>query len=378
LLTPALAEAVHNELTSPARPINPEAMLRAQRTLGNRATRDLLHGGGGLPIQRKPANIDQIWPVNYDGTGKLLNVVPPRADFRTTTAINSDARDGWVTPTDQLKGGHLLKKELGGPDNDQNVVPWAIATETQFTSFEKDYQDAIDLDVKAATASSRPFDATVHAKATFEDRPDLEVSDSDLDGAGWPNGDALREDRKKKFREVAEKFSHIPTKVAVDVTGVSGPALSFAKAGTDVAPKYVRNDAALKKPFKPQPYDFEISPVGVPRAWKMVENTWRVNGDEVRKQLQHEWSHRTDWGFAAGDGGTVANLKLFETRLKAHVENVNNTQIKGIYRGTTVVIHYLNPITNQWACTLPDGRLQCAWILGPGQLNTLLSIGSVK
>jgi len=110
----------------------------------------------------------------------------------------------------------------------------------------------------------------------------------------------------------------------------------------------------------------------------MVEDTWKVNGDAVRKQLQHEWSHRTDWGFGAGDGGTVPNLQLFETRLKAHVETVNNTQIKGIYRGTTVVVHYLNPTTNQWVCTLSDGTLQCAWTLGAGQLNTLLSIGSVK
>jgi hypothetical protein len=281
-----------------------------------------------------------------------------------------------VDPGDQLKGGHLLKKEFGGPDNDENVVPWSLVTEREFTQFEEQYQKAIDADVAKAASATTPFTATVRTQATFEDRPDLEATDADLDNAGWVSGQP-RADRKKKFAEIAENFSHIPTKVSVEVLGVTGPSLLFDRSGVGVAPKYLRNDAALKRTFNPTPYVYDPSP-NLPRTWVRVEATWKNQSDLVRKQLKHEWAHKTDWGFGPTDGETVANLKLYETRLKDHVESPGTTQIRGVYRGTTPVMHYLDQATSKWVCTHLDGRLYCAWRLGAGQVNSLLLNGSVK
>src|SRR5438552_13541562 len=110
-------------------------VLQLQRSLGNHTVSKLL-------IQRKPSDINGTFALNYDNTGKLLNAGAVRATTgRRTAIINAQLTKGWVTPNNlQLTGGHLFKREFGGPDDDTNVVPWATSNEAAFGVTEDEYK----------------------------------------------------------------------------------------------------------------------------------------------------------------------------------------------------------------------------------------------
>ena len=322
-------------------------------------------------VQRKPADIHGAFPLKYAADGTLVNAPAVRGPVGRAALINWKIREEWVTPNQTLLGGHLFKREFGGPDNDTNVVPWVPDAEKKFTTFEEQYSNAAKADAIMAKA---PVDATVTTEAIFVDRPEFEVQDAELNSAGWGPTTPGRDDRKNTYHTVAERMSEIPNSVTVVVSGLPSGPKQFTAAKTDIEPPYVRNPAALQPAFVPTQPVFTMNP-GLPKVLKKAN--WVQNGDAGVKKLSHEYGHAGDFGVTGN--WKKANGQAFETALETHITAPATVQILGTYRSTQEVLHYVDLATNLWACTKKDdGALVAAWKLATSQLDMLLSSGIVK
>jgi hypothetical protein len=365
-------------------------IIHLQRTLGNKAVSRLLPArpisNGVLArsslIQLKPADINGTQDIDYDSTGKLLNPPAPRArGLKRSIVINSQLKEGWVTPNVQVMGAHLIKAEYGGPDNETNVVPWIQSTEDRFGLFEGEYRAAADKDAKQAALAATAFKATIHAKATFADRPDLLVNDGDLDTAGWGPADVKRQERKDKYTDVAEKFSGIPNAVKVEVSGLTEGTKKFEVAAGEIAPTYAKNPEAVK-PGYVVPTRFVRNATEArlfPKIpdWDAFKKAKVKAVDDVarQKKLNHVAArHAVDFGVA---GNTMEHLKTLEATLSTFIADAaNQEQIVGMYMGKEV-LHYVNNATRLWACTSATGELVAAFRLSVGQHDILTTKGKV-
>jgi len=365
-------------------------IIHLQRTLGNKAVSRLLPArpissgvlARGPLIQLKPADINGTQDINYDSTGKLLNAPAPRArGLKRSIIINSQLKDGWATPNTQVMGAHLIKAEYGGPDNETNVVPWIQSTEDRFGLFEGEYRAAADKDAKQAALATTAFKATIHAKATFADRPDLLVNDGDLDTAGWGPADVKRQERKDKYADVAEQFSGIPNAVKVEVTGLTEGTKKFEVAAGEIAPAYVKNPEAVKPAYEvPTRFVRNATEARLfPRIpdWDAFKKAKAKDPADVarQKKLNHVAArHAVDFGVA---GGTMEHLKTLEATLSAFIADATNQeQIVGMYMGKEV-LHYVNTASRLWACTTATGELVAAFKLSVGQYDILTTKGKV-
>jgi hypothetical protein len=324
-------------------------------------------GSGRESLQLKPADIRHNFALTYGSDGTPTNASAARGTVSRAALINWRIREGWVTPAETLIGGHLFKREFGGPDDDTNVVPWKNEAEASFTDFE----DAYSLAAKRVA----PITATVTTEATFVDRPEFEVEDSELDAAGWAPTVPERDGRKDQFHKVAEHLSGIPNTVKVEVTGLPSGTRSFTATKAEIEPPFVKNPAALKPDFVPQKPVFTMSP-GQPRVLKKA-NWTSSPPDKPQKKLQHEWRHAADFNLTGSWNKT--NGPAFEDAIDKHIQASATTQILGTYRSTQNVLHYIDLSTNLWACTdESDGSLIAAWKLGQTQADLLLVSGIVK
>lgn len=319
------------------------------------------------PMQLKPADIVGSFNLGYDNNGALTNVAADRGPVGRAALINWQIREGWVTPNKTLIGGHLFKREFGGLDNATNVVPWTPEAEQRFTVFEDQYT----LAVRAAA----PIIATVSTVARFVDRPEFVVTSAELDAAGWAAAAPDKALRIAQFDKVADLLSEIPNEVEVKVTAPGGLMEKFEASRADMEPPFVKNPAALLPAFTPAKPVFTMNP-NVPRLLKKVVN-WSNQKDKSLKFLQHEWAHAPDFGVPGK--WNPQQGRLFEQAIETHIMAPATTQILGTFRGTTEVLHYVDPNTLLWACTAPgDGQLVGGWELGQLQFDMLMTTGTVK
>ena len=368
--------------------LNSSDIIHLQRTLGNKAvsrllpprsiSRKALHTG--LHIQLKPANINGTKDLVYDATGTLTNVAAPRAKgLKRPLVINAQLKAGWVTPGTPVMGAHLVKAEFGGPDDETNVVPWGQTTEDRFSIFEDEYKAAADKDAKQAATTNTGFAATINTHATFADRPDLLVSDEDLNTAGWGPVDAKRQERKDKYAEVSERFSGIPTAVRVEVTGLTEGAKRFEVAATEIAPVYTKNPEAVKPGYVvPLRYTRNATePRLFPKIadWTAYKKAKPKPPDDVarQKKLSHV-ADRHPAHFGVKNNG-MAELEKLEKFIGNFIANPHNEQIVGTYKGINV-LHYVDA-DQLWVCTTPTGELVAAFKLGDNQYAILLAEGRV-
>jgi hypothetical protein len=353
---------------------SPADVIHLQRALGNHSLSQLL-------IQRKPADIDGTFALSYDNTGKLLNAGATRATTgRRTAIINAQLTKGWVTPNNlQLTGGHLFKREFGGPDDDTNVVPWLTSNEAAFGIIEDQYRAAADTDAALAAKSNQPFTATVKTNATFVDRPDLQLTDGELDTAGWTSTDPERPRRKAQFDDVADKFSGIPTAVTVKVTGLSGGDKTFTRAADQIAPAFTRNPEAIK-PSYVLPSRFTRNATAT-RAFSRIPDWDKYKGktkdpDDVYrgKKLNHvAANHGADWGIK---GNSMAVLQQLEGILDTFIRDTGNEQIEGVYLlGKIDALYYLNDASRLFVAVDTGGKLISGWKLDPAQYIKLTTKG---
>lgn len=114
-------------------------------------------------IQCKPKNITKSHKLKLNKSGEIQNPEAGRVDPPVSYPMNTLIALHLINH-DDLKGGHLFKREYGGADNYSNVVTWSERSEDAYTVFEEDYltkarQGAIDAD-KAVTY-------TINTAATF-------------------------------------------------------------------------------------------------------------------------------------------------------------------------------------------------------------------
>ncbi|UJP03544.1 MAG: DUF4157 domain-containing protein [Nitrosomonas sp.] len=178
-------------------------------------------------LQLKPNDIDATYPINIGLDGKSTNPKGTRKNTSHASAINKLVEKSTVSPAVELIGGHLHKREYGGEDNDQNVVPWSAACESSYsTDFEQKYEAKFDAHKGSAL--------TFIAKAKFANK-DLGLTGS----AEWENEqDKEIPSRKKillekKLDPIREVLERIPTEVETSCADVD-----FKKSGTDIAPVY--------------------------------------------------------------------------------------------------------------------------------------------
>jgi RHS repeat-associated protein len=93
-------------------------------------------------------------------------------------------------------------------------------------------------------------------------------------------------------------------------------------------------------------------------------------------QIQHAFDrHKSHFGL--GGKWNPQKGKLLQEIIEEHVESPSVRQIPGTYRGRPV-IHYLNEQTGLNVFTYPNGDLWSGWILGPEQLRSVLTSGSLR
>ncbi|WP_205010691.1 DUF4157 domain-containing protein [Nitrosomonas oligotropha] len=178
-------------------------------------------------LQLKPNDIDATYPINIGLDGKSTNPKGTRKNTSHASAINKLVEKSTISPAVELIGGHLHKREYGGEDNDQNVVPWSATCESSYsTDFEQKYEAKFDAHKGSAL--------TFIAKAKFANK-DLGLTGS----AEWENEqDKEIPSRKKillekKLDPIREVLERIPTEVETSCADVD-----FKKSGTDIAPVY--------------------------------------------------------------------------------------------------------------------------------------------
>jgi len=349
-------------------------VVQLQRSLGNHTVSRLL-------IQRKPADIDGTFALNYDNTGKLLNAGAARATTgRRTAIINAQLTKGWVTPNNlQLTGGHLFKRELGGPDDDTNVVPWLASNEAVFGLVEDEYRAAADKDAVAAAKSNQPFTATVKTRATFVDRPDLQLTDKELETAGWTDTDPERPKRKAQYDDVADKFSGIPTSVTVKVTGLSVGEKTFTRAADQIAPAFTRNPDAIKPTYVlPSRFKRNAAETRVLSKipdWDKYKGKTKDPEDVYRgKKLNHlAANHGADWGVK---GNSMAVLQQLEGILDAFIRDTGHEQIEGVYLlGKIDALYYLDDASKLFVAVDTAGKLISGWKMDQTQYTKLTTKG---
>ena len=117
-----------------------------------------------IPLfQLKPNDIDAKYSIKIGLDGKSTNPKGTRKNTSHAAAINKLANDSKVSPSQTLIGGHLHKREYGGEDNDQNVVPWSETCESSYsTDFEQKYEAKFD--------AHKGSDLDFIAKAKFADK----------------------------------------------------------------------------------------------------------------------------------------------------------------------------------------------------------------
>jgi hypothetical protein len=349
-------------------------VVQLQRSLGNHTVSRLL-------IQRKPADIDGTFTLNYDNTGKLLNAGAVRATTgRRTAIINAQLTKGWVTPNNlQLKGGHLFKREFGGVDDDTNVVPWLESNEAAFGVVEDEYKAAADKDAATAAKSNQAFTATVKTNATFFDRPDLQVSDDDLDKAGWTSTDPDRAKRKNQYDDVADKFSGIPTTVTVKATGLSVGDKTFTRSADQVAPAFTRNPEGIKPtygiPNRFKRHATETRKLSTILDWNKYKGKKKDPDDVYRgKKLMHVIdNHGVDWGVTKN---SVPDLERLQGILETFILNTSNEQIEGVYLlGKIEALFYVNDTSKLFVGVDTAGKLISGWKLSDDQYTKLTTKG---
>jgi hypothetical protein len=85
--------------------------------------------------------------------------------------------------------------------------------------------------------------------------------------------------------------------------------------------------------------------------------------------------HAADFGVTGT--GNRANITRFQAAMEQHIADPATQVINGTYRQTIPVTHYVNPNTGLNVMKDAAGNYLSGWRLNPGQLNNVLTRGSL-
>jgi len=95
-----------------------------------------------------------------------------------------------------------------------------------------------------------------------------------------------------------------------------------------------------------------------------------------RGQLQSKFKHADDFGVTGNYNN--ANAALFDDAIQVHVNSPDVLTIPGTYRGTTPVIHSVDPVSGlNVVRSRTTGEFITGWQLNPDQLWNVLNRGSL-
>jgi hypothetical protein len=165
------------------------------------------------PTQLKPKDIKGTHTLSVDAAGNVTNGEAGRDAVPVSYPLNALIFHKIVKASPVI-GGHLFKREYGGPDDFSNVVTWGQGSEDAYTTFENQYLG--DARTAATTGEEGAHDRTIKTEATFKTK---KVNVSNM-GAG--DGDKSREAtdaRHKLSKLISGGLETIPEKVKVTAQG---------------------------------------------------------------------------------------------------------------------------------------------------------------
>jgi Colicin D len=93
------------------------------------------------------------------------------------------------------------------------------------------------------------------------------------------------------------------------------------------------------------------------------------------RQVEEKYSqHANDFG--VNDPRGRAGFDKFDSALKQLVDDPDTLHIQGTYRGQPAILNY-NPDSGLCVIQSPDGRFISGWKLSPGQVQNVLTRGSL-
>jgi hypothetical protein len=188
-------------------------------------------------VQCKPKDIRKTHKLKLNKDGAIQNEEADRVDPPVSYPMNTLIALGIINH-DDVKGGHLFKREYGGLDNYSNVVTWSERSEDAFTVFEDDY---LDKAREGATAAKTTVTYNVKTKASFGEAG---VSREDLfPGPNQPQGKAFDTARHKVWRLTKNALETVPTSVDVSLSDLSEVS-PFSRDGSKMLDKKVTPSAA--------------------------------------------------------------------------------------------------------------------------------------
>jgi hypothetical protein len=159
-------------------------------------------------LQLKRADIDTEYTLPVS-EGKITKSPAKRTPW-AQKRLNQLAAAGGLEVVDgadpPFRGGHLLKAEYGGPDDETNVVPWYKTMEEAYGLFESWYESEIQAD-NTVTA------VRLSTKAKFKQPSRASVLA--LSDPNEPTPTILRDEH---VDDVADMLSEIPDSVRVQVS----------------------------------------------------------------------------------------------------------------------------------------------------------------
>ncbi len=170
--------------------------------------------GAGI-IQCKPNNIKKNHKLKLNRNGEIQNEEAGRVDPPVSYPMNTLIALR-IIDHDDVKGGHLFKREYGGPDDYSNVVTWSERSEKAFTVFEDDY---LKLARQDAEAANKTVTYKVQTEANFGNAG---VTKADLfTGPNQPRGKDADNARHKVWSLTKKSLETVPTSVDVSLNDLS-------------------------------------------------------------------------------------------------------------------------------------------------------------
>lgn len=163
-------------------------------------------------IQLKPADINKKWDLQFNMKGQVQKPGADRNSIPVSCPLNYVLDRKYIKGPEAI-GGHLFKREYGGPDDYTNVVTWSKGTEGHYTGFEERYEGKGG---EKARQEKAPTITEVQTRATFETSTRANDIDTQIDYVD----SVTAKPNRNLFKDLLNKaIETIPAKVTCQSEG---------------------------------------------------------------------------------------------------------------------------------------------------------------
>lgn len=167
----------------------------------------------GSVVQLKPKDFKRKHTLSVDRDGAVTNAEANRAAIPVSYPMNALIYHK-IIDVSEVVGGHLFKREYGGPDDFSNVVTWSHDAEDNFTLYENAYlNDARD---DAVRKDKGAHDRVISCEAKFSTN---KINVNRVGAGDEDKSPEAKEARHKISKLLAGGIESIPDKVKVTAQG---------------------------------------------------------------------------------------------------------------------------------------------------------------